>query len=71
MARGGFALAEVSRMPNLAKTSFFIVICVVLLVDVIFVGWATRLNFLIFVPVVLSAGYLCYFAAYHTILKVK
>jgi len=56
-------------MPSSTKISFFVVICAALLVDVIFVGWATKLNFLIVVPVALSAGYLCYFA--HTIFKVK
>jgi hypothetical protein len=58
-------------MPSPTKIWFFVVICAALLVDVIFVGWATKLNFLIVVPVALSAGYLCYFAAHHTIFEVK
>jgi len=61
--------AQVSRMPRPVKISLFVVICGALLVDVVFVGWATKLNLLIVVPVALSAVYLCYFAAHYTIFE--
>jgi hypothetical protein len=40
-----------------------------LLADVAFIIWATQWKLLIVVPVVLSAAYLAFFAAYRTILK--
>lgn len=40
-----------------------------LLADVVFIIWATQWKLLIVVPVVLSAAYLAFLAAYRTILK--
>ena len=47
----------------------FITISMALLADVIFIIWATQWKLLIVVPVVLSAAYLAFLAAYRTILK--
>jgi hypothetical protein len=46
----------------------FVVSCLVLLVDVIFITVATEFNLLIVIPAVLSATYLAYSVAHATIL---
>jgi hypothetical protein len=56
-------------MSDLVKSLLFMMVTVVLLADVTFIVWATKFNFLIVVPVVLSAAYLVYMAADRTILK--
>ena len=55
-------------MANLIKSLVFILVSGALLVDLGFIIWATKSNFLIVLPAVLSAFYLVYLAAYYTIL---
>jgi hypothetical protein len=54
-------------MSTLVKALLFAVITVALFADVVFVVLATKFNFLIIVPVALSACYLAYMAAHYTI----
>ena len=56
-------------MSNPIKLPVFILVSAALLVDVGFIPWATKLNFLIVVPAVLGACYLFYLAARYTILN--
>jgi hypothetical protein len=57
-----------NKVPKIVKFLILIACVVGLLADVAFIVWATR-NLLIAVPVVFSAAYLSYAAAYWTILK--
>ena len=56
-------------MPDLVRLLLLMLASAVLLADVGFIIWATKLNFLIVVPALLSACYLFYIAAHFTIIK--
>jgi hypothetical protein len=57
-----------NKMPKIVKFLIFVVSSMALLADVAFVVWATKFNFLIVTPVVVSAAYLSYLVAYCTIM---
>src|SRR5262249_48918450 len=52
---------------KIVKFLILLLVSVALVTDVAFITWATKLNFFIVVPVVLSAAYLAYMAAHMTI----
>ena len=56
-------------MPKILRVLIFFAVTVALAADVVVIAWATKLNFLIVVPVVLSAAYLAYMAAHWAILR--
>jgi hypothetical protein len=58
-----------NKMSKIVKFATFIACSGLLLADVLYVAWATKLNLLIVVPVALSAAYLSYAAANWTILN--
>ena len=58
-----------NKMPKIAKFLIFIVSCMVILGDVVFIAWGSGFDLLIVVPAALAAGYLVYAVASWTILK--
>jgi hypothetical protein len=60
--------APVLRGTSMPSVLIFVVSCLVLLVDVVFITATTEFNLLIVIPAVLSATYLAYSVAHGTIL---